>query len=57
MAMQKALTRIVAQVRASSEAFATGTREIAIGSVDLSQRTVTQVRRVGVFRMTGLQCI
>ncbi|HMN81813.1 MAG TPA: methyl-accepting chemotaxis protein [Burkholderiaceae bacterium] len=42
IAMQTALTRIVAQVRASSETFATGTREIAIGSVDLSQRTEQQ---------------
>ena len=40
--MSQSLQRIVAQVRDSSESIATGSREIAIGSLDLSQRTEAQ---------------
>ncbi|MCD0424202.1 methyl-accepting chemotaxis protein, partial [Rubrivivax sp. JA1024] len=41
-AMQQSLSRIVAQVRASSDSIATGSSEIATGNADLSQRTEEQ---------------
>uniref|UniRef100_UPI003F793AFF methyl-accepting chemotaxis protein n=1 Tax=Rubrivivax gelatinosus TaxID=28068 RepID=UPI003F793AFF len=41
-AMQESLTRIVAQVRASSDSIATGSSQIATGNADLSQRTEEQ---------------
>ncbi|PTT21456.1 methyl-accepting chemotaxis protein [Acidovorax sp. HMWF029] len=41
-AMQTSLVRIVGDVRQSSEAIATGSREIAMGNADLSERTETQ---------------
>ncbi|BAL95103.1 methyl-accepting chemotaxis protein [Rubrivivax gelatinosus] len=41
-AMQDSLTRIVTQVRASSDSIATGSSEIATGNADLSQRTEEQ---------------
>ncbi|URI06401.1 methyl-accepting chemotaxis protein [Aquincola tertiaricarbonis] len=41
-AMQASLARIVAQVRDSSHAIATGTAHIATGNADLSQRTEEQ---------------
>ncbi|MBK1714868.1 methyl-accepting chemotaxis protein [Rubrivivax gelatinosus] len=41
-AMQDSLTRIVSQVRASSDSIATGSSQIASGNADLSQRTEEQ---------------
>jgi len=41
-AMQQSLSRIVAQVRASSDSIATGSSQIATGNADLSQRTEEQ---------------
>nr|WP_310737223.1 methyl-accepting chemotaxis protein [Rubrivivax gelatinosus] len=41
-AMQESLTRIVTQVRASSDSIATGSSQIATGNADLSQRTEEQ---------------
>ncbi|MBK1688310.1 methyl-accepting chemotaxis protein [Rubrivivax gelatinosus] len=41
-AMQQSLTRIVGQVRASSDSIATGSSQIATGNADLSQRTEEQ---------------
>jgi methyl-accepting chemotaxis protein len=41
-AMNESLTRIVGQVRLSSDSIATGSHQIATGSADLSQRTEEQ---------------
>ena len=45
-AMRQSLLDVVAQVRASSDSIATGARQIAAGSKDLSERTELEARRL-----------